>query len=52
MTEEWSDTSYLFRAVGQGGMGVTRRRFKVSGYLNDSGGLPNAEYQPLLERTR
>ena len=47
MTEEWSDTGYLFRAVRQGALGVARTRFKVSGYLTDRGGLPAAEYQRL-----
>ena len=48
MAEEWADSGYLFKAVEDGGLGVTQARFRISGYLNDSGGMPAAEYQRQL----
>ena len=47
MAVEWSDSGYLFKAVEDGGLGVTRggARFRISGYLTNSGGMPAAEYQ-------
>ena len=42
MAEKWSSSGYLFKAVEDGGLGVTRARFRVSGYLTDSGRVPSA----------
>ena len=48
MAEEWSDSGYLFKAVEDSRLGVTRARFRISGFLTDSGGMPAAEYQRQL----
>ena len=48
MAEEWSDSGYLFKAVEDGGLGVTQARFRTSGNLTESGGMPAAEYQRQL----
>ena len=52
MAKEWSNTGYLFRAVEDGGLGVTRARFRVSGYLTDRGCLPAAEHHSDSWRLR
>ena len=48
MAEEWADSGYLFKAVEESELGVTQARFRMSGYLTDSGGMPAAEYQRQL----